>query len=383
MKSKTPILLILTTYAAFISLGLPDGLLGIAWPFMSTKFQVPLDALGILLIGFVTGYLCTSITSGKILSIMPLGVILALSTMITGVSLFLYAFAHYWQLIIVASFFLGSGGGAIDSSINAFAASRFTPSVVNWLHAFYGIGATCGPLIITWFLANHFSWNYGYITVGIIQITLSIIFIFSHNYWKVSQPNEEPISTVSYSQTLRRSALWINIIIFFLYVGLEIGVGQWLFTLLTKSRKINEEEAGLWTSMYWGGLTTGRIVFGFVLTRIETNRVIRLALIGIILGTCMVASNIMPIVTFIGILMIGFCNGPVFPSLISLTPKRVGEEHANHAIGFQISAAMIGGALLPGLAGLLTDVFGLEVIPKFFLLIAALLFISYLISIKK
>jgi fucose permease len=380
MKNKATILLILTTYIAFISLGLPDGLLGIAWPFMSAKFHVPLDSLGILLIGFVTGYLSTSLTSGKILSIIPLGIILTLSSLITGLSLFVYAFSNYWQMIVVASFFLGSGGGAIDSSINAFAASRFSPSVVNWLHAFYGIGATCGPLIITWFLAHEHHWNDGYLTVGTIQIILSVIFIASYKYWKVSEIRDEPTASATYSQTLRKSVLWMNIFIFFFYVGLEIGIGQWLFTLLTQSRKISEEEAGLWTSFYWGGLTLGRIVFGFVLTRIETTKVITFALIGILIGTCLVAFNLFNVITLIGIVMIGFCNGPVFPSLISLTPKRVGEEHANHAIGFQVSAAMVGGALLPALAGLLTDIFGLEIIPKFFLIVAFLLLVFYSIS---
>jgi fucose permease len=172
----------------------------------------------------------------------------------------------------------------------------------------------------------------------------------------------------------------MNIFIFFFYVGLEIGIGQWLFTLLTQSRKISEEEAGLWTSFYWGGLTLGRIVFGFVLTRIETTKVITFALIGILIGTCLVAFNLFNVIPLIGIVMIGFCNGPVFPSLISLTPKRVGEEYANHAIGFQISAAMVGGALLPALAGLLTDIFGLEIIPKFFLIVAFLLLVFYSIS---
>ena len=384
MKTKQGIdsnlLLIIIAYLAFISLGLPDGLLGISWPFMSLKLGVPLDALGVLLISFVAGYLTTSTTSGKILRIIPIGLLLAISSSITGLSLLAFAYSSHWYLVIIASFFLGSGGGAIDTSINVFAASRFSASVVNWLHAFYGIGATSGPFIITWMLLHDQEWNHGYIAVGIVQILLALIFLITLKNWKVTAENEEPQHSGSYTDAFRLPLVWINIFIFFLYTGLEVGVGQWIFTVLTKSRGISDTQAGLWTSVYWGSLTVGRIVFGFILTRIPTQKVIILALIGVVTGSFLLFINQSNFFSLTGIILIGVANAPIFPCLISITPLQVGAKHSANVIGFLISAAMIGGAILPWFSGLLTDSFGWEVIPLMYLIQAVLLLMLYSIS---
>ena len=377
------LLLILVSYLAFISLGLPDGLLGVSWPFLSHQLQVPLDSLGILLISFVAGYLSTSTTSAKILTLIPLGLLLTFSCCMTGLSLLAYAFSDHWILVVVATFFLGSGGGAIDTSINTFAASRFSPSVVNWLHAFYGIGATAGPFIITWMLVHDKPWYHGYIIVGTVQIILSIVFLMTLKYWKLSSAHEERVTSGSYGEAFRLPMFWITIFIFFLYTGLEMGVGQWIFTILTKSRDIPEEQAGIWTSAYWGSLTLGRILFGFILTRIPVRTVLMGAFTGIVTGTFLLAINQADYLDLIGIVVIGLANAPVFPCLISITPQQVQEKHSANMIGFQISAALIGGALLPAFAGLMTDYFGWEIIPFMYLIEAILLLTLYLISSRK
>lgn len=380
-KSLHFIIVLVLTYLAFISLGLPDGLLGIAWPFMSVRYQMPLDSLGILLIAFVVGYLATSTASGKILSILPLGILLAVSCGLTGLSLLAFVYSGYWFLVVAASFFLGAGGGAIDSSINTFAASKFSASVVNWLHAFYGIGATLGPLIMSFMLSHDKQWYHGYIMVAVIQITLTVLFLITLKYWKAPNEVVEQIQVQSrYSEILKVPAVWINILLFFLYTGLEIAVGQWIFSLLTISRGIPEEQASIWTGVYWGSLTIGRILSGFVLTKIAPKKVLSLAIIGILTGTIMLAINQHYLLSLMGVVVIGFCNAPVFPILISLTPERVGKAHAAHVIGFQISAAMIGGALISGLAGVLADHFGLEIMPKFFVGIALVLVVLYWFS---
>jgi len=374
------LLLITVCYLAFISLGLPDGLLGISWPFMSAKLGVPLDSLGLLLISFVSGYLSTSTTSGKILSRIPLGLLLSFSCAITGLSLLGYAFAPHWILVIIATFFLGSGGGAIDTSINTFAASRFSPSVVNWLHAFYGVGATSGPFIITWMLLHGKEWHDGYIIVGIIQIGLSILFLMTLNYWKVSTGAQGQNVHGSFRDALRLPMFWVTLSIFFIYTGIEMGVGQWIFTVLTKSRGISIKDAGFWTSAYYGSLTAGRILFGFILTRVAVGKVLVAAFCGILAGTVLLVIPHTPYLTLVGIMLIGLANAPVFPCLISITPMRVGEKQAANMIGFQISSALVGGALLPALAGLMTVYFGWEIIPILFLIEAAILLVLYLLS---
>lgn len=381
--NKNHLLLIGISYLAFISLGLPDGLLGISWPFMSEKLRIPIDSLGVLLIIFMAGYLSASTVSGKILAIMPLGFLLAASCAVTGISLLLFAYSNYWFLVIIASFFLGSGGGAIDASINIFAASKFSVSVVNWLHAFYGIGATSGPFIVTWLLVQNQKWHYGYIAVGVVQLTLAFIFLLTVKYWKFSSENNQTQNLGSFAEAFRLPFLWITILIFFIYTGLEIGVGQWIFTVLTKSRGVNIERAGLLTSAYWGSLTVGRIIFGFVLTRIKIHHAMITALTSIVIGTILLAINYNDLISSIAIVLIGFSNAPIFPCLISMTPTQVGERHSANIIGFQISAAMIGGALLPAFSGLLTNYFGWEIIPIAYVMEAILLLALYIISLRK
>ncbi|NEU07498.1 MFS transporter [Flavihumibacter sp. R14] len=378
--SRHNLLLIIISYLAFISLGLPDGLLGVCWPFISERHSMPLGSLGILLIGFVAGYLSTSSTTGKILSWIPLGMLLAISCGLTGLSLLAFAYSSHWFLIIIASYFLGCGGGAIDTAINVFAASKFSASVVNWLHAFYGVGATSGPVIITWMLTNDQGWYNGYISVAAVQIVLALVFLLTFKYWKLSSEQEPEQHSGSWTEASRLPFVWITILIFFLYTGLEIGVGQWIFTILTESRNVPAEKAGLWTSAYWGSLTVGRILFGFILTRLRVHTVLLGAFAGVIIGALLLAVNQNHLLSLTGLLLIGFSNAPIFPCLISITPKRVGEKHSANIIGFQISAAMIGGAVLPGLAGVLTNSFGWEIIPLTYLIQAILLLSLYLIS---
>lgn len=381
--NKPPIFLVVATYLAFVSLGLPDGLLGVAWPFMSTRSNVPLDYLGLLLIGFTTGYLSTSTTSGKIMKHISLGLLLTISCLLTAFSLLTYALVNAWYVMIVASFFLGSGGGAIDSSINTFAASRFSPSTVNWLHAFYGVGATTGPLLVTLMLAKDLDWYHGYIAVAVIQFSLAILFLFTRKQWHVSSNEEGHHTNSEYLQTLRLPIVWVSVTIFFLYTGLEQGFGQWLFTILTQSRGVTEETAGLLTGSYWGSLTVGRILFGIVLTKIPVKNVLSGAMVGIVAGIILFAINMSDITTIMGIVILGIAVAPVFPCLISVTPERLGKQHAATAIGVQISMAMLGGALVPGFAGLVSDELGLEVIAIVFSVAAVLLTSLYFLSFQK
>lgn len=378
-----PIFMVIVTYLAFISLGLPDGLLGIGWPYMSERSNVPLDSLGFMLITFTLGYLATSSTSGKITQHLSLGTLLATSSVVTALSLFAYAFSEEWVILLIAAFFLGSGGGAIDSSINTFAASAFSASTVNWLHAFYGVGATAGPLLITTLIANDFAWYNGYLVVAIAQLSLSALFFATKHRWSSPGMTAAHEKRSGYLETLRLPVVWVYVAIFFLYTGLEQGFGQWLFSILTRSRDVDAEYAGLLTSAYWGSLTVGRITFGIVLTRISVNAVLNGALTGIVIGTTLFALNINTPLSVMGIIILGMANAPVFPSLISITPARIGQQHTATAIGVQISMAMLGGALLPGFAGFLSDAFGLEIIPRVYAVAAIVLAALYFLQVRR
>ena len=379
---KNTLLLILISYIAFISLGLPDCLLGISWPFMSESFEVSLDSLGILLIAGGAGYLITSSSCSTIMKFMSLGVLLAASCALTGISLLIYSYTDIWYLIILASFFSGAGGGAIDSSLNAFASINFSPSVVNWLHAFYGVGATTGPVIMTYLFTHGGEWFEGYRIVGCVQISLALLFLFTGRYWKNPVVEDEVEKPSGVWETLKFPIAWVSILLFFLYTGLEIAIGQWLFSILTLSREMAPANAAIWPGAYWASITAGRILFGFVLTKITVSQVLRSAIITTVLGAFLIAANLNKVLNLTGVVIIGLSLAPIFPCLISQTPANVGKQHSANLVGFQISAAMLGGALLPSIAGWLSTSFDLEIIPKFYVLLAVLLLIFYAASRK-
>ncbi|WP_207508297.1 MFS transporter [Telluribacter humicola] len=371
--------LILICFVAFISLGLPDGLIGVAWPSLRVDYGVSLDSLGLLLICFTAGYLFASFNTGYIMSKMQLGTLLAVSCMVTGVSLFGYAYSGIWVVLLAMAFLLGAGGGAIDASINTFAASNFSTSVVNWLHAFYGIGATLGPVIMSFYLMRNSGWSLGYTTVAIVQLTLALIFFLTLKWWRgTSNKEEEVVAPAKPRETLSLTSTWLSILLFFVYTGTEISIGQWIFTILTKSRMIPDATAGFWTSVYWGSLTAGRIVFGFIMVRFSVHKVLTTCFFGAIVGALLFALNPTEPIVLGGIIMMGFFVAPVFPSLIAMTPDRIGDRHAGNAVGYQVSSAMIGGALLPGFAGLMIDYFGIEVISKIHVFEAVIMCILYL-----
>jgi fucose permease len=371
-------ILIFISFLAFISLGLPDGLLGVAWPFISQRVDVPLDQLGVLLVSFVAGYLSSSLSNNKIMKTISLGMLLTFSCFLTGSSLFAFALIEEWFLLILAAYFLGAGGGAIDTSINVFASANFSASVVNWLHAFYGIGATSGPLILTAFIIQGATWKAGYWTVGTVQVLLGILFFSTSKLWQHQDKSGKSGPNTSYKEVLKQTSVWISIMVFFVYTGTEIGIGQWLYSILIKSRGISEANGGFWVSAYWGSLTLGRILFGFILKKTSTQQVIFWAATGLAVGTFIFYLDFHYLSSFVSVLLIGLSCAPIFPSMIASVPRMFASKEAGAIIGFQVSAAMVGGAVLPAISGFLSRYYSLELISLAFFIQAILLLVGYL-----
>jgi fucose permease len=233
MKPLSQLLLLGLAYLSFVSLGLPDGLLGVAWPSIRTFFALPLDALGPLLVMFTAGYLLSSFSSGSVLARMRVGTLLALSCLATAASLLGYALVAHWQFMVALGLLSGLGAGAIDAGLNTYAATHFSPRMVNWLHACYGIGATTGPIIMTGVLTAGYPWQWGYGIVGTWQLLLAGCFGLTRTWWPASHPTPadrshhtaaEPAASRS---TLRLPIVWLSMAVFFLYTGLEAAAGAW------------------------------------------------------------------------------------------------------------------------------------------------------------
>jgi len=365
-ERKYSIFLIALAYLSFVSLGLPDGLNGVAWPSIRDYFNLPLDAVGSLLVMFTAGYLASSFGSGRMLALMSLGSLLALSCLATAVSLIGYAFAPAWWMMVALGAIAGLGAGAIDAGLNTFAATQFSARMVNWLHACYGVGAAAGPVIMTGVLTAHHPWQNGYAIVGVWQVLLAILFGLTRRWWPRRSASMDrdshSLARTPNLTTLKLPIVWLSIAIFFVYTGIEAAAGIWVYTLFTEARAVSMITAGTCVSVYWGALTAGRLAAGVVIGFIPASRLLRACAAGIALGAALIWLNITNTISFFGLGLIGLASAPVFPSMIATTPSRLGSAHTGNGVGFQIAAAVLGQALLPAFVGVLADKLGLEII---------------------
>jgi fucose permease len=381
-QHRSGFLLIGLAYVGFISLGLPDGLLGVAWPSMRTFFNLPLDALGALLVLFTSGYLLSSFSSGQLLARLNVGVLLALSCLATATSLLGYALAPRWWILVALGVLSGLGAGAIDAGLNTYVAMHHSARTVNWLHACYGVGATSGPVLMTRVLMADLAWQWGYGLVGLGQLVLAGCFSLTRTWWPSPGATQDasaaPLVRLATSMsTLRLPVVWLSLAVFFIYTGLEAAAGMWAYSLFTEARAVPMHTAGLWVSIYWGVFTVGRLIAGIVASFVPASRLLRVCIIGIAGGAALLWLNYSSTLSFLGLALMGLACAPVFPSLIATTPERLGESHTANGMGFQIAAAVLGQSLLPSLVGVLARHHGLEIIGPGLLTAALLLLVLY------
>lgn len=389
-KPTVKIGLILLAYIAFIALGMPDGLLGVGWPSMRAGFQVPLDALGFFMFAGTAGYLSASFASGFLLRKMGVGGLLAASCGLTGLALLSYTIVPAWWIMVLLGLFGGLGAGAIDAGLNTYVAANFTEGLMQWLHASYGIGVTLGPIVMTLGLASLNTWHFGYRVVAIFQIVLAITFFATMKMWgpktKQNDSKEEKKITeykTSYKETLQQPEVWMSMLLFVLYVGAEMGLGAWAYSFLTEGRGIATKTAGFWAGSFYALFTVGRILAGLYAKRLGVNKTILIGAVGAIIGAVMLWWNPAPIVSLIGVVVIGFTIAPIFPALMSGTSSRVSPRFAANTIGFQMMSAGIGGALLPTLMGVFARRISLETIPIFMFAQLVAFLAVYLVSMKR
>ncbi|QDY07522.1 MFS transporter [Micromonospora sp. HM134] len=403
--------LLLLAYLAFVSLGLPDGLLGVGWPSISAEFGVPTGAVGLVLTAGTIGYLTSSVLAGFTLARLGVGRLLAGSTLLASLALTGYASAPALTVLIGCALVLGLGSGAIDSGLNAYAAGAFGPRHMNWMHAFFGLGVAIGPLVMTAMLSTGAGWRWGYAVTAAAQLALATAFALTVGAWRDraggpppsapvdrtvgARPDDTVVAPagrpgpvdgpagakrvgsvddatgagrggsvddaavpagVRIGETLRLPAVWFGALAFAVYVAIEVSAGLYAFLLLTEGRGLPDAVAGLSVSGYWGSLFVGRVVQGLVAERLGTTRVLRGSLLGMAVGAALIALPAPGWVTVLGLVVLGFAAAPVFPLLTLSTAERVGREHADRVIGVQIGAAGIGAALIPaGLGVLLGD----------------------------
>jgi fucose permease len=362
--------LVALAFAGFVSLGLPDALLGVAWPSLRDAFGRAQGSFGQLLLAGGAGYFATSFFGGRLVGRLGIGGVLASSTALVAVGALAYASSPAWGAALAAAAAVGLGSGAVDAGLNAYAADRFSARQMNWMHACYSAGAMAGPAVMTAVLESGRSWRSGYALIAGLMAALAALFAATRLRWGTSTPPAAPRGTRP--PVPARAVL--QAVVFFVYTGLEVAAGQWAFTLLTEGRGVDRAWAGGAVSAYWASFVAGRLGFGAVADRVDLDRLLRGGLAAAAAGAALLAATRSFGAGLAGLVLLGLALSPIFPCLMARTPARLGAALAPHAVGWQVSAAMVGAAAVPGLAGLAAGAWGLEAVALVVLAAAVLLF---------
>jgi fucose permease len=373
-RVRTGLLLIVLAYVGFISLGLPDAVIGVAWPSVRDTFRLPQGAAGLVFVASGLGYFVTSFLSGRLTHWLGIGLLLAASTGLVAAAMFGFAFSPVWMLFVACAVVHGLGSGAIDAGLNGYAAHYLSARHMNWLHACYCFGAMLGPLLMTAVLTSGRHYSSGYLAVGGVMATLAVVFLLTGPQWGQASNKAEAFGVqLAAGQAIRHTAVLLQMGLFFLYTGLEMAISQWAFTVLTELRGVAPGSAGIAVGAYWGSIGLGRVVFGLIADRVGIDRLLRYCLLAAAAGVTVFALPLPPAAAYAGLSLAGIGLAPVFPCLMTRTPQRLGTALSAHAVGFQVGAAMIGAAAVPGALGLIASGAGLEAIPVGTVILAGLL----------
>jgi len=371
-------LLLIIIYIAFISLGLPDALLGAAWPAMRTQLNVPVHYAGMVSMIIAAGTIISSLLSDRLTKMAGVGLITALSVCLTASALFGFSVSDSFLLLCIWAVPYGLGAGAVDAAINNYVAVHYTSKHMNWLHCFWGIGAMAGPYIIGFYLTCGFDWNNGYRAVSVVQIIFVAVLFMSLPLWKKRENGvQDNISTEKeFLAILRIKGVKYVLPAFFGYCALEATTGLWASTYLVNHRGINVETAAMFASFFFLGITFGRFVTGFISNKLGDRKMIKYGLVFIFVG---IVAVWLPVkndwVCLMGLIIIGLGCAPVYPSIIHSTPENFGIENSQTIVGMQMASAYTGSTLMPPLFGLIAGAVGLHVYPVFLFMLLLLMVI--------
>jgi fucose permease len=374
------IILLIVIYISFISLGLPDSLLGSAWPSMYGGLNVPLHYAGYIAVIATAGTVVSAIFSERIIRRLGTGIVTAVSVLMTAIALIGISFSSAFILLCIWAIPLGLGAGSVDAALNNYVALHYKAKHMNWLHCFWGIGASMGPIIMSFFLVNQNSWNLGYRAIGIMQCCLVIILFLSLSLWgknrsSMNHEEEKNSQGISFKDLFRLAGVKQVLVAFFCYCGIELTTGLWGSSFLVFVINIPPEKAAQWISLYYIGITFGRFVSGFFTLKLSNRHMIRL---GQVLIACGIIALLLPfsnVLLLPGLFIIGLGCAPIYPSFIHETPRNFGADKSQALIGIQMASAYIGSMIMPPLFGQAASSFGFNIFPFF---IGALLIVNIL-----
>ena len=348
-------LLLSVIYLAFISLGLPDGLLGAAWPTMYPELNVSVSNAGIVSMIICLGTVVSSLLSDRLTHKLGTGKVTALSVAMTAAALFGFSFSGSFWLLCLWAIPYGLGAGSVDASLNNYVALHYSSRHMSWLHCMWGIGASVGPYIMGFVLSSGQHWSIGYRSIGIVQIILTAILFFSLPLWNGSKKDSDGAKPLPFKQVIRIPGAREVMTTFFCYCALEQTTALWSASYLSLHVGLSGENAATLGSLFFLGITAGRAVSGFVTMKLKDAQMIRLGLGIITAGIVILLLPLEKIGSIAGLLLIGLGCAPVYPCIIHSTPERFGEECSHAVIGIQMASAYMGTSLMPPLFGLIAQ----------------------------
>ena len=383
-------LLLALIYLAFISLGLPDSLLGSAWPQMHLDLGAQLSMEGIISMLISFGTVISSLFSEKIIYKFGTGMISAVSTLLTAVALFGFSVSGNFYMLCFLAIPYGLGAGAIDAALNNYVALHFASRHMSWLHCFWGIGAAVGPYVMGVAMSLGKGWRGGYLAISVIQLVLTIVLFAALPLWKINQEkNEESITEKKEPKKLKEifkiKGVAFVLIAFFCYCAVEQTTGLWASSYFVINRGLSNHTAASFVGLFYIGITGGRFLSGFIADKFGDKKMIRLGICGILIGVVflLIPANqlfssykmLKEIFPLIGLGFVGFGCAPIYPSVIHATPDNFGKENSQAIIGIQMAFAYMGVIIMPALFGIISQYITIALFPIYIMLITLVMFI--------
>ena len=374
---RSTLRVILIAFASFIVLGMHAAVIGVLWsPHILTDFQQSLGDLGVFLVVSTVGYFAGSSSSGRIFSRYPVGIILSLGMCLSGLGILGYALSPSWTVMIALSLVTNFGLGLLDGGMNIYFAAHFNASLMNWLHASFGVGALIAPQLVNGLvLSLNLSWRSAYLAIAALFALSAVLFWLTRQQWLPVHHTEQH-SGMPIQATLRLPVVWMGVIVFVCYTGLEAGAGTWAAPFF-QAQAISEAVANNWVTAYWLSFTIGRIFFGAIVTRFRAADMMRLCMLGSLVGALVLVWRPFPEANVLGVLIFGFTLAPCFALMITATQERLGSAHAPNAIGVQVAAASFGGGVVPAVMGSITNSAGILVMPLLLVAMTLVMFVFY------
>lgn len=376
-------LLLIIIYLAFISLGLPDSLLGSAWPVMYQEFSVPVSYAGGISMIIAAGTIVSSLQSDRLTKKLGTGKVTALSVLMTAVALFGFSISHSYIALCLWAVPYGLGAGSVDASLNNYVALHYASRHMSWLHCMWGVGASLGPYIMGYALTGGQGWNMGYRYIAILQIALTAILLFSLPLWKkrISENVEgfggEGEKALSLRQIFAIPGAKEIMVTFFCYCALEQTAGLWASSYLVLHRGLAEETAAGFAGLFYIGITAGRAAAGFLTMKLNDTQMIRLGQGLILCGVVFLLLPFGDMTALLGLVIIGLGCAPIYPSIIHSTPAHFGADKSQAIIGVQMASAYVGTCLMPPVFGFLANHVSVALYPVFLLAILLLMLVMH------